>query len=197
MPPNIEFIVDDAEDEWIGAKYDYIHIRSLSGAIKDWPSLLARCYSNLNPGGWLEITEFEVWVHSYNNKMDAAPDITTWQNGLSEAAEKIGRRFDVAVNLEKWLKAANFGDVVQHVSTVPTQQWPKNRRMKMIGAYQQQNMLDATSSYGQAHFTRVLGWSAEEYAVLGAKVRGQLKDSKLQLYSNLYVPPYFGRMERL
>lgn len=124
--------------------------------------------------------------------MDAAPYIMTWQKGLSEAAEKIGRRFDVAVNLEKWLKAANFGDVVQHVSTVPTQQWPKNKRMKMIGAYQQQNMLDATSSYGQAHFTRVLGWSVEEYAVLGAKVRGQLKDSKLQLYSDLYVPPYLA-----
>jgi hypothetical protein len=59
--------------------------------------------------------------------------------------------------------------------------------MKTLGAYQLLNMLDAASSYGQAHFTRVLGWSAAEYEVLSAKVRAELKDPKLQLYSDLYV----------
>jgi hypothetical protein len=48
-------------------------------------------------------------------------------------------------------------------------------------------MLDASSSYGNAHFTRVLGWTNEEFEVLSAGVRGELKDKKLQLYSNLYV----------
>lgn len=52
-------------------------------------------------------------------------------------------------------------------------------------------MLDASSSYGQAHFTRVLGWSKEEYEVLSAGVRRELKDLRLQLYSNLYV--VYGR----
>lgn len=53
----------------------------LAGAIKDWPALLSRAYSHLNPGGWIEVTEFEVWVHSYNNKMSEAPEITKWQEG--------------------------------------------------------------------------------------------------------------------
>lgn len=48
-------------------------------------------------------------------------------------------------------------------------------------------MLDASSSYGQAHFTRVLGWSPQEYAVLSAGVRNEFKDRRLHLYSNLYV----------
>lgn len=159
----------------------------LSGAIKDWPGLLAKAFNHLNPGGWIELTEFEVWVHSYNNNLHHAPDIQTWQEGLREAAATIGRRFDVAVNLEDWVRGANFTDVAQHKMIVPVATWAKNKEVKTLGEYQLLNMLDAASSYGQAHFTRVLGWSAAEYAVLSAKVRNQLKDRTLQLYSDLYV----------
>jgi Methyltransferase domain len=187
VAPNVEFLVDDAEDVWLGKTYDYVHIRMLSGAIKDWPGLLAKAFNHLNPGGWIELTEFEVWLHSYNNNLHHAPDIQTWQEGLREAAAMIGRRFDVAVNLEDWVRQANFTDITQHKIIIPAAPWPKNKEMKTLGAYQLLNMLDAASSYGQAHFTRVLGWSADEYAVLSAKVRNQLKDRTLQLYSDLYV----------
>ena len=59
VAPNVEFIIEDAEDEWIGAPYDYIHIRTLMGAIKDWPRLLTNAFNHLNPGGWIEICDFE------------------------------------------------------------------------------------------------------------------------------------------
>jgi len=75
VAPNVEFLIEDAEDEWIGSKYDYIHIRMLSGALKDWPAFLEKAYNHLNPGGWIELTEFEVWVHSQNDRMGDAPEI--------------------------------------------------------------------------------------------------------------------------
>ena len=181
---------------WLGNTYDYVHIRMLSGAIKDWPSLLAKAFNHINPGGWIELTEFEVHLHSYNNNLHRAPDIQTWQEGLREAAAMIGRPFDVAVNLEEWVRQAHFTDVTQHKTIVPNAPWPKNKEMKTLGAYQLLNMLDAASSYGQAHFTRVLGWSAEEYAVLSANVRDQLKDRTLQLYSDLYVLAPASRLTR-
>lgn len=69
--------------------------------------------------------------------------------------------------------------------SVPTGPWPKNIEMKNLGTYMLLNMLDAASSYGQAHFTRVLGWTAQEYEILSGLVRTQLKDRKTQLYSDL------------
>jgi hypothetical protein len=162
----------------------------LAGAIKDWHGLLDKAYNHLNPGGYLECAEFEVWIRSYNDTIHNAPDIDTWQIGLQEAANKFGRTMEVAVNLEKWIKEAGFEDVVEEKTIVPSNPWPKDKEMKTIGAYQLLNMLEAASSYGQAHFTRVLGWSPEEYAVLNAKVKGQLKDRSLQLYSDLYVLPF-------
>lgn len=187
VAPNVEFLVDDAEDEWIGSSYDFIHIRMLSGAIKDWPKLLANAFKHLNPGGWIEVCEFEVWMSSNNDSMSQAPDIQQWQKGLNDAGAQIGRRMDVAANLEEWLRGANFADIVQRITKVPVGTWPKDKHMKTLGAYQLLNLLDATSSYGQAHFTRVLGWSVSEYEVLGARIRTQLKQTRFEFYSNLYV----------
>lgn len=185
MAPNVEFYIEDAEEEWAGKPYDFIHIRMLSGAIKDWDALLKRAFDHLNPGGYIEVTEFEVWNHSYNNTLDSAPHIQQWQKGLSEAAVKIGRRMDVAVHLKEWIAEAGFEDVKKTKISVPTGPWPKNIEMKNLGTYMLLNMLDAASSYGQAHFTRVLGWTAQEYEILSGLVRTQLKDRKTQLYSDL------------
>jgi ubiquinone/menaquinone biosynthesis C-methylase UbiE len=46
VPPNCRFEVDDCEDDWIYPEnyFDYIHIRTLFGSIKDWKTLYARAY---------------------------------------------------------------------------------------------------------------------------------------------------------
>ena len=101
--------------------------------------------------------EFEVWIRSYNDTLHKAPDIDAWQIGLQEAANKFGRTMEVAVNLEKWIKEAGFEDVVEEKTVVPSNPWPKDKEMKMVGESQLLNMLDAASSYGQAHFTGCWG----------------------------------------
>jgi hypothetical protein len=41
VPPNLKFEVDDCEAEWTypDNHFDYIHIRTLTGCIKDWNRL--------------------------------------------------------------------------------------------------------------------------------------------------------------
>lgn len=69
--------------------------------------------------------------------------------------------------------------------------WARDRRNKEIGLYLQQNMLDATVAYGMAHFTRILGWSPEEYQVLAAGVRNEFKDPRVHNWCNMYI--VYGR----
>ena len=68
---------------------------------------------------------------------------------------------------------------------IPSTPWARDKRLKEIGLYQQQNMLDSSTSYGQAHFTRVLGWKPEVYAVLSAKVRNEFRNPNFRIYSVL------------
>jgi len=44
--------------------------------------------------------------------------IVKWQNGLKEAADKIGRTFEVALNLKEWITKAGFSGVVEDVRKV-------------------------------------------------------------------------------
>lgn len=45
MPPNLKFIVDDAEDLWVyHDKFDYIHLRLMAGTIADWPNFFRQAY---------------------------------------------------------------------------------------------------------------------------------------------------------
>ncbi|KAL1983476.1 hypothetical protein VTN96DRAFT_10297 [Rasamsonia emersonii] len=45
VPPNVKFLVDDIESDWIYEHpFDFIHARYLAVSIKDFPKLIRQCY---------------------------------------------------------------------------------------------------------------------------------------------------------
>jgi hypothetical protein len=47
MPPNVSFQVDDVTQEpWAFPEeyFDFIHVRGMSGSIRDWPEFLKQAY---------------------------------------------------------------------------------------------------------------------------------------------------------
>lgn len=90
----------------------------MSGAIKDWTRLLDQAFEYLNPGGWIEATEFEVVLRSDNDSMEQAPRIRQWQENLTAAGSEIGRGFEVAVHLKDWMEKAGFTGIEQYISIV-------------------------------------------------------------------------------
>ncbi|KAB8288222.1 hypothetical protein EYC80_010223 [Monilinia laxa] len=188
IPPNLEFEVDDVEDTWrYSQKFDFIHIRSLGGSIASWPHLLDQAFNNLNEGGYIELVDFEYHGYSDDGTGDLAPSFQKWQAGLDEASKLFGRELNVAMKFKDWLNEAGFEAVVERHWRLPMAPWARDRRNKEIGLYLQQNMLDATVAYGMAHFTRILGWSPEEYQVLAAGVRNEFKDSRVHNWCNMYI----------
>ena len=60
--------------------------------------------------------------------------------------------------------------------------------MKEIGRYHQLNMQESVESYTMALFTRVVGWTSEEVRVFLTKVRKEMEDRSLHLYTKfVYV----------
>jgi len=50
IPVNCSFRVDNVEVDWIeGETYDFIHVRAMTLAIKDWPRLIERAFQEANP----------------------------------------------------------------------------------------------------------------------------------------------------
>jgi hypothetical protein len=74
---------------------------------------------------------------------------------------------------------------------VPIGVWPKDPKLKEIGRYERVQILDAVESYTLAPFTRILGRSLQETQVRMERVKCELVDPKLHLYSVRYI--IYGR----
>ena len=120
-PPNCKFYVDDFESEWEyqpGEYFDYIHGRALCGSVANWPRFFEQAYQTLNPGGWLEMQEYQTWLFSDDNTMENAVWIREWSTGTDEASTKFGRRLRTAQDMKKWMEEAGFLDVHEEIYKV-------------------------------------------------------------------------------
>jgi hypothetical protein len=120
VPPNCKFEVADAEDGWTFEpnSFDYIHLRTMGGAIKDWDLLLGRIKESLKPGGWLEIQEYEGWLYSDTGELPPENAIHEWLTYIDEASTKIGLRVNIAASYHDWVKKAGFENVKDDVYKV-------------------------------------------------------------------------------
>lgn len=126
MPPNVKFEVDDAEFDWsYNARFDYIHGRSLCGSIGDWDKLYGQALRHLQPGGWMESQEYEVWFHSDDGTLETlATNCVKYQETLDEASEKFGKKMNSVQLLEGKMKNAGFEDVTSDIYKVSARHCP-------------------------------------------------------------------------
>ncbi|KAF4335419.1 mRNA 3 end-processing YTH1 [Fusarium beomiforme] len=177
VPPNVKFIVDDVEAEWVEpVPYDYIHCRYMAGSIKDWPRLLRQAYANLKPGGWIELQETANTLYSEDDTLKPDNALVQMMDHLKSACEKIGRTMDPAPSFQTWAKEAGFTSVKEQRFKLPVGAWPKDERLKEIGTLMGVNMREGVSAFTAVLFTEVLGWSREEVQVFNASVRKASSD---------------------
>ncbi|KAJ5817017.1 hypothetical protein N7447_009250 [Penicillium robsamsonii] len=194
VPPNLHFVVDDAESPWLyspSQPFDFIHARDLGGAIADWPRLMRQSYEHLRPGGWIELQEFEVMLKSDDDSMCLAPALCEFLERLTQASEAFHRPMNIAEGHWQRLVEAGFEDVRDEVYKVPSSVWARDPVQKEIGRYNQCSLLMAVESYSLALFTRVLGWSNNDTQVFLAGVRRDIKNPAVHTYCKLHV--VYGR----
>lgn len=121
VPANLKFYIDDAESEWVyGAHehFDFIHVRTLSGAIGDWDKLTRQCYEHLKPGGWLEFQEPVALCESDDGTIENAHAMLRWQELCNEAAKVFAKEIRVGQTLKQRMLDAGFVDVAEKVVKV-------------------------------------------------------------------------------
>lgn len=61
VPFNVEFHIEDAEDEWIrpADTVDLVHLRNMEGAFSDWNFIYSQAFACIKPGGWIEVIDWE------------------------------------------------------------------------------------------------------------------------------------------
>ncbi|KAJ5585305.1 uncharacterized protein N7459_005105 [Penicillium hispanicum] len=184
VAPNIEFIVEDFENEWMYERnhFDFIHARCLAGCVADWPAFIRRIYDHVKPGGYFESHESAVWARSDDGSLKEDSPLMEWQQAVNLAGDKIGRELNIYHKLKNWMIEAGFEDVNLSVYALPFSPWPRDPYLKTVGKYQAVQLQQAIDSYSLRLYTQVLGWSPDVAQIHNALVKKQLRDKNLHAY---------------
>jgi hypothetical protein len=84
--------------------------------------------------------------------------------------------------LQTELAAAGFSEIKEEVFKCPLGVWPKDKRLRLVGLYLRESILDGLAGMAGRPFSVGLGWGQQEIEVFLAKVRTSLRDSSRHTY---------------
>ncbi|KAJ2902594.1 S-adenosyl-L-methionine-dependent methyltransferase [Zalerion maritima] len=183
VPPNLEFQIDDFTLEWTFRKesLDFIHARSIYGCASDYPALYKEALAHLRPGGWYEQAEISVIPRAEDGSLEGT-SMEKWGPLAIEAGQKFGKSFGIAEDMSGLMEEAGFINVQRHAFKWPIGPWPKNPKLKQIGAYNRVGWEDGVDGWAMFLFTKFLGWKPEEVQLLTAGIRKELRSKSIHSY---------------
>ncbi|CAM1510020.1 Fc.00g003550.m01.CDS01 [Cosmosporella sp. VM-42] len=192
VPPNVRFEIDDLEEEWTFAnKFDYIHSRMMTSSFNDWKAYLQKCYDNTEPGGYVELQDIAPMYLSDDETLVETLAIVRWRRLLIEAATKLGRPFMDPKTYKPMMEEIGFTEVEETLHKWPLNPWPRDPKLKELGAWTFENIMNGMEAFSLALLSRSFGWDKDEIEVFLVDVRKNLKDRRIHAYLPLYT--VYGR----
>jgi hypothetical protein len=210
VPPNVRFLVDDIEANWVYPKdyFDLVHARHMTSSLKNWPQLLDQAYtyagidvpllllmkaadlntySHIKPGGWVELQELRFTLQCDDNTMRPNYAVESWFLSIKEGLAALGVNLLAMEDNQARARSAGFVNVVEKVFKVPLGVWPRDKNMKMVGLYNRSCIWDGLQGISMGPLTRGLHWSPQEVEVFLVGVRKALMDASYHVYLPFHV----------
>ncbi|KAF5026340.1 hypothetical protein F66182_1548 [Fusarium sp. NRRL 66182] len=193
VPPNLRFELDDAVLEWTwdSNEFDFIHIRYLFGAIKDYTALFQEAYRCCAPGGWVQSAEADIEFRSDDGTVDLEPNLGLFTKLFQEGGKVLGVPFFVYEQQAKGFKEAGFEDIKTVDYKIPVGGWPKDKKLSEVGKFVQATLENDLEGYTLMLWQDVLQWPKDEYQLFLLGLRKAFKNPKIHTYMKVrYV---YGR----
>ncbi|RKL04539.1 hypothetical protein BFJ70_g17187 [Fusarium oxysporum] len=188
VPANLEFQIDDIDEEWnYSAPFTYIHSRMMNMSIQNWEDYLRKIFDNLAPGGYVELQDIDAFMESDDGTLTEAHALSKWCKLLREAAVKLGRPYIPTKDLKGIMGKVGFTSIVETRFKWPSNRWPKDKKYKDLGAWNNENTNLVLESISLAPLTTGLDWTIEEVNVLLVDVKKELNDPNIHAYWPMYA----------
>lgn len=136
VPPNVNFVVDDIEEDAWGRDgiFDYVHMRVTASILRDPIKVAATAFSKLKPGGWIELQEIIPRLSCDDGTMpDDFALIELYDLIERLLAHHSGFQIFIAEQLPRELEKLGFVNIQRRVYNVPVGPWAKSRRLSRAG----------------------------------------------------------------
>ncbi|TAQ90536.1 hypothetical protein B7494_g1143 [Chlorociboria aeruginascens] len=187
LPPNLKFEVDDLESDWTFSRpFTYIHSRMMLGSFSNWPKFINQCFANLEPGGYIELTELTFApvfpsLSSPSTASSAPSSLLQWTAHLLSTSALLSRPMCPPFCFESLLESTGFVSIKSHHFSWPINGWPTDPKEKELGEWCLANFDRGLSGLSMALFTRAeggLGWSRESTELFLVGVRKEIRDKR-------------------
>lgn len=202
VPPNCSFEIDDIEEEWTWREEaaDLIFARDLILSIRDFPRLIEQSYRfdfpllhrwreakrnvyrHLKPGGWLEFHCVTGVLHCDDGTVPDDSAFHRFGEMLKESCIKYGTPVDDPVRWKRQFQDCGFECVAEEVFKMPCGPWARDERLRLIGAWEQYNLLNNLEGMVMRLFQKALGQSEEEVTVYLAQLRKDMRNMGMHAY---------------
>jgi SAM-dependent methyltransferase len=189
VPPNCSFELDDIEADWTWKEgtADFIFARDLIVSIRDFPRLIDQCYKHLRPGGWIEFHCITGVLGCDDGTIPNDSYLQKFSDNMATSAAKWGTPVDDPLRWRQQFQDRGFQSVTERIFKCPCSPWPKDKRLKLIGAWEQHNLLNNLEGICMRVFTKTLGMSEEEIRVFLAFLRKDVRNLNMHGYWPYYV----------
>lgn len=151
----------------------------------EYGSVIEQLSSHLKPGGYLELAC--VWSVPQCDDQTLPEDCAYVE--VCRTFQEIGARIkaepDAPLHFHEYMHEAGFENISQTVMKIPTSPWPKDPRLKKIGALELMNFLDGAYGFLVRGYTKELGKSWEELQLLLMQMRKELTTQRYHSYVSL------------
>jgi Methyltransferase domain len=184
VPSNCSFEIDDIERDWLWqkARFDFIHGRELMLAIKDWPRLLRQTFEHLKPGGFAEFAGSYPEIGCDDGTLPSNSAYEETGHIWFAIGDALGVSCRAPAQWKTLMREAGFVDVQERIYKIPSNPWPKDPRLKKVGAFELVQYRDQVSGIFLRGFTRGLGRSREEWEATIAQARTEVANKKIHAY---------------
>lgn len=108
--------------------------------------------------------------------------IMTWSKLLNESSIKLQQAYQKIDEFKDIMSKAGFIEIVDTRFKWPSNHWPKDKKYKELGVWNNENIAIALESLTIAPFTRAHGWSIEDIQVFLTEVRKDLNNPRIHGY---------------
>ncbi|KAH7037210.1 S-adenosyl-L-methionine-dependent methyltransferase [Microdochium trichocladiopsis] len=184
VPGNVRYLIADIEQPWEMADdyADFVHMRDITGGIRNWPGLVSQAFRKLKPGGVLEMTEMRTTIHDFDGKFDDADICPSFTKLFRTLYERVNMDFDPAPKFPEWLHAAGFENVKQRMEILPIGDWAKDDQLRQ----RQKLVNNLVMQYLGHHSTMIFAGAGYEQKAFDE----QLSAIKRELFDSQQSKPY-------
>jgi len=185
-PPNVEFRVEDLEDEhrpWthIYEDADFMHIRAFLQTVRNPQRIVARAFENLKPGGWIECHEVVPEAFTDQEVDMSTHPLNRLYSLIDGPFTRIyGWNLQISRQIPELLSSAGFVNVNVKKTKVPLGRWHSDRKMREMGMFLQ----DITEDWACAFLGRpdTMGLGEADAVRLIHELSDAFRDGEMHAY---------------